>query len=169
MPIDDAATSLEIYKVAVEMADRMSARRATVNTFFLTLNTALAGFVGVVSAARRPPPHGSLPTFDAFGLVVTAIAGVTMSLTWGALIRYYRRMSGAKFAVIQSIEERLPERPYTDEWKLLYPDDVVMGRREAFWQRALRYGRHREATILEQIVPFVFIAIYIVLAVRVAR
>ncbi len=34
------AVLLEQYKLYVEMADRVSARRALANTFFLTLNTA---------------------------------------------------------------------------------------------------------------------------------
>jgi hypothetical protein len=42
MASDDTGTILELYKTAVEMADRTSARRAGANSFFLTLNTALA-------------------------------------------------------------------------------------------------------------------------------
>jgi hypothetical protein len=38
---------LEQYKVYVEMADRISARRALSNTFFLTLNTAVLTAIGV--------------------------------------------------------------------------------------------------------------------------
>ena len=30
----------ELYKLAVEMADRVSARRSLANSFFLTINTA---------------------------------------------------------------------------------------------------------------------------------
>jgi hypothetical protein len=37
---------LELYKLAVEMADRVSARRSTANAFFLTINTALLTFIG---------------------------------------------------------------------------------------------------------------------------
>src|SRR5258708_1558294 len=69
---EDTGTILELYKTAVEMADRTSARRAGANSFFLTLNTALAAVVGIVSSARKPPPNGNLPTFDAFGLILTA-------------------------------------------------------------------------------------------------
>src|SRR5450756_2223267 len=93
MASDDTGTILELYKTAVEMADRTSARRAGANSFFLTLNTALAAVVGIVSSARKPPPHGNLPTFDAFGLVMTAAAGIVLSLTWRALLRYYRRLN----------------------------------------------------------------------------
>jgi hypothetical protein len=37
---------LEQYKIYVEMADRISSRRALTNTFFLTINTAVFALVG---------------------------------------------------------------------------------------------------------------------------
>jgi hypothetical protein len=37
---------LELYQLAVEMADRVSARRGLANTFFLTVNTGLAALLG---------------------------------------------------------------------------------------------------------------------------
>lgn len=43
---DETGTLLELYKTAVEMADRVSARRAGANSFFVTLNTALARSLG---------------------------------------------------------------------------------------------------------------------------
>jgi hypothetical protein len=87
---DDTGTILDLYKTAVEMADRLSARRAGANTFFLTLNTALAAVVGIVSSARKPPPHGNVPSFDPFGLGVTAIAGIIFASVWWLLLRYYK-------------------------------------------------------------------------------
>lgn len=172
---DDTATVLELYKTAVEMADRTSARRAGANSFFLTLNTALAAVVGIVSSARKPPPHGNLPTFDAYGLVLTAIAGIVLSLTWRALLKYYRRLNGAKFDVINKLEERLPVQPYTDEWQILHPDETIGGDAPSlpFWRIVKRFERwrrdtkFREATVVEQVVPLVFVVIYLALAFRV--
>jgi hypothetical protein len=43
---------LELYKLCVEMADRVSARRATANAFFLTLNSALLAGLGLVQPAE---------------------------------------------------------------------------------------------------------------------
>jgi ABC-type Fe3+ transport system permease subunit len=83
------ATVLEIYKIAVEMADRTSARRAATNSFFLTLTTALAAVVGIVSAARSTPEQGTQPSFDPYGLFLTAIAGVVLAFVWWLLLRYY--------------------------------------------------------------------------------
>lgn len=169
MPTDETDTVLEIYKTAVEMADRTSARRAGTNSFFLTLNTALAAVVGVVSSARRPLPHGPGPTLDAFGLFVTAFAGVVLALVWWALLRYYRRLNRAKFDVINKLEERLPVQPYTDEWRILHPTEPLSGERKTTspWKRVRRRTHHREATVVEQVIPFVFMAIYLALGIRV--
>ena len=168
MADNDAGTVLDLYKTAVEMADRTSARRAGANSFFLTLNTALAAVVGIVSSARKPPPHGNLPTFDAFGLVLTALAGIVLSLTWRALLRYYRRLNGAKFDVINEIEKCLPVKPYTDEWAILHPEPPAGEKPPGKWTRWWRKKvQHREATVVEQVVPLVFVVIYLALAIRV--
>lgn len=167
MAADDTDTVLELYKTAVEMADRTSARRVGANSFFLTLNTALAAVVGIVSSARKPPPHGNLPTFDAYGVVLTAIAGIVLSLTWRALLRYYRRLNGAKFDVINEMEKRLPVKPYTDEWAILHPLPKA-GETPTKWTRWWRKKvKHREATVVEQVVPLVFVMMYLALAIRV--
>ena len=152
------------------MADRVSARRAGANTFFLSVNTALAAIVGIESSARKPPPHGSLPSFDAFGLVATAIAGIVLSWVWWMLLRYYRRLNGAKWDVINKLEKALPAQPFTDEWAILHPNEPTSKEEIAklSWGQRLRVrSKHREATVVEQYVPFVFMAIYIVLGVRV--
>ena len=171
---EDTAALVELYKLAVEMADRVSSRRAGANTFFLTLNTALAALVGIVSSARKPPPLGNRPSFDAFGLVLTAIAGIVLALVWRALLRYYRRLNAAKFDVINKLEEHLPAQPYADEWTILHPDEHGEPDKGIQWWRVVRRLRrwrtktkHREATVVEQVVPLVFVAIYMALAVRV--
>lgn len=168
MADDHAATVLEIYKVAVEMADRTSARRAATNSFFLTLNTALAAVVGIVSAARSTPQQGMPPAFDPYGLFLTAIAGVVLAIVWWLLLRYYRRLNSAKFQVINKIEEQLPARPYTDEWSILRPTRAAPGEKRSKWSRWWhREVQHREATVVEQVIPFVFMAIYLALGIRV--
>ena len=42
---------LEIYKLYVEMADRISSRRQAANSFFLTINSAIVALVGYVNLA----------------------------------------------------------------------------------------------------------------------
>ncbi len=170
MANDNTGTILELYKTAVEMADRVSARRAGANTFFLTVNTALATIVGIVSSVRKPLPHTNFPTFDAFGLVATAIAGIVLSFVWWMLLRYYRRLNSAKWDIINKLEKLLPAQPFTDEWKILHPDELTSTESVAnlpWWKRVKVRSKHREATVVEQVIPFVFMGIYIALAFRV--
>lgn len=150
------------------MADRTSARRAGTNSFFLTVNTALAAVVGIVSSARRPAAQGSVPSFDALGLFITAVAGIVLAFAWWMLLRYYRRLNGAKFQVINKMEERLPAKPYTDEWAILRPAPVTANESAQKWTRWWRRKvTHREATVVEQVIPFVFMGIYLILGLRV--
>jgi hypothetical protein len=167
---DDQGALLELYKTAIEMADRTTARRAGANSFFLTLNTVLVTVVGIVSAMRTSPPRGNLPSFDAFGVFVTAFAGVVLALIWWLLLRYYRRLNGAKFDVINKLEKRLPAKPFTDEWTILHPGERIEdepGDAKPWWRRWRRSVEHREASLVEQVVPFVFMSIYLTLGIGV--
>jgi hypothetical protein len=175
MPGEDSDATLDIYKLAVAMADAVSSRRAGANTFFLTLNTTLAAVVGVVSAARKPSLKGAtVPSFDGPGLVLTAVAGIVLALVWWMLLKYYRRLNAAKFTVITRLESDLPVKPYTEEWAILRPNESGdQGGKVGWWHIVKQWGRwrgktkHREATVVEQVVPLVFVAIYVALAVRI--
>ena len=109
---EDKSAVLEQYKLYVEMADRISARRALANTFFLTLNTAVATAAGVF---WNKPPDAS-----AFLLAVPWLALVGQCLAWFWILRSYRQLNTAKYAVIGAMEERLPASPYwRAEWAAL--------------------------------------------------
>jgi hypothetical protein len=106
------AAVLEQYKLYVEMADRISGRRALANTFFLTLNSAIFTVIGIF---WKDQPHAS-PWLLAFPLVVL----IGQTLAWFWLVRSYRQLNGAKYAVVGALEERLPASPYwRAEWKAL--------------------------------------------------
>lgn len=106
------ATLLEQYKLYVEMADRISARRGVANTFFLTLNTAVATAVGVF---WQRPPHTS-----AWVAVAPLAALLCQCLAWFWTLRSYRQLNGAKYAVVGALERRLPAAPYwSGEWTAL--------------------------------------------------
>lgn len=103
---------LEQYKIYVEMADRISARRGMTNTYFLTLNTAIFTGVGVF---WQHPPTGS-PVL----LTVPCVVLLIQCFAWFWLLRSYRQLNTAKYAVIGAFEERLPASPYWNaEWAAL--------------------------------------------------
>ena len=125
---------LELYKLAVEMADRVSSRRTTANTFFLTANTALSAFI-----STGPP--------DLLWLV--SLGGMALCVTWWVLLKSYRDLNEAKFRVIISMEQNLQARIFGDEWKQLKEDRP----------KGLR-GWYAEFNIVERFVPLVFIVLY---------
>jgi hypothetical protein len=139
---------LDIYKLAVEMADRISARRAVANAFFLTVNTTLVAVVGL--STTRPD--------STLRFAAVCAAGVAVSVCWWLLLRVYRRLNTAKFTVINKIEaEHLPVKPYTDEWAELGGGNGSTCRRGRL-TRTLR-----ELGDVERIVPIVFGLLYVVL------
>jgi hypothetical protein len=126
----DAQQYLELYKLAVEMAGRVSARRATANAFFLTVNTALLAFVG--------SGPGGAPW-------LVCLAGIALSGTWWVLLKSYRDLNAAKFGVITEMENNLRAKVFDDEWKRL---------KEKHAEGWL--GRYAELGIVERLVPLLF-------------
>jgi hypothetical protein len=141
-------TRLELYKLAVEMADRVSARRALANTFFLTANTGVAALLGGTS------PRWYLPA-----------AGIALAIAWWGLLQSYRALNRAKFEVINAIEPDLPVQLFTDEWRHLKNRDGSSAGSSPVLKRLAGY---RELGTIERIVPLVFIAIYVADLVRLA-
>ena len=103
---------LEQYKTYVEMADRISGRRGLTNTFFLSLNTVIITTVGIF---WQHPPEVSRSLLTVPWLVLLG-----QCLAWFWLLRSYRQLNTAKYAVIGTLEERLPASPYWGgEWAAL--------------------------------------------------
>ncbi|QTJ68017.1 hypothetical protein HYG77_22165 [Rhodococcus sp. ZPP] len=100
---------LDQYRIYVEMADRVSARRGLTNSFFLSLNT---GIFALVAA------FGKIPLLDrTWWLVIPLIAVLGQCFAWFYLVRSYRLLNSAKYQVVGALEERLPASPFwRAEW-----------------------------------------------------
>jgi hypothetical protein len=108
-PSDYDATLLEQYKLYVEMADRVSQRRALANTFFLSLNTAVLTLAGAVWTSNPPG--------QPWWLLIPLFALLGECFAWYYVVRSYRLLNSAKFEVVGAMEERLPASPYwRAEW-----------------------------------------------------
>jgi hypothetical protein len=127
---------LEIYKLLVEMADRVSQRRQAANSFYLSVNTLLVGgaaYLGTLQPSAR-------------NVIVISIAGIAICALWMMNIISYKTLNDAKFGVINDMELKLAEQPFHAEWTLLDPDQDG--------------NRHRPFHKVEGIVPWIFIAVY---------
>jgi hypothetical protein len=128
---------LDLYKLTVELADRVTSRRGTASSFFLAINSALAAFAG--SRPRHP------------SWVVRA-AGLLLAAAWWLLLRSYRDLNSAKFSVIREMETCLPVQPFDAEWKYLKKDALP------WWK-----GRYAEQGTVERVVPLVFGALQLMI------
>lgn len=102
--------SLEIYKLYLEMADRISERREKANSFFLTINAALVAVLAKNPFSANPQKVEAIEA-------LTPIAACLLCYLWYRIIRSYRDLNSAKFRVVHEIERQLPLRPYDAEWE----------------------------------------------------
>lgn len=143
----EQAVILEQYKVYVEMADWISARRSLTNTFFLTLNTAIFAAIGTL--LRDPHVVAAwLLVFPLLALLVQCFAwffpGPVLSTAQFGQI-HGRRRAGGTVARLPILERRMESaRDGKDKAK--------------YWP----------LTHLEQWIPVLFAATYIATFIAVA-
>ncbi|MGP4027423.1 RipA family octameric membrane protein [Actinomadura sp. 3N407] len=142
-PSDPHPSLLDLYKLAVEMADRVSARRGLSNSFFLTVQTSFVAATGITGNSIAK----SLWTSLVFGL-----AGITLTAAWWVQLRSYRQLNNAKFAVINAIEKQLPAQIFTDEWAVLQKA-----------AKGPRRSRYAELGFSERMVPLIFLMLNLLL------
>lgn len=132
----DRVERLELYKLMVEMADRVSQRRQAANSYYLSINALLVSGSAYLST--------NSPLLKSIGLI--SVAGILVCIYWHRSITSYKTLNTAKFSVINNIELSLVIRPFTDEWAKLDPDGD--GR------------KHKSFYETERFVPRVFMGIY---------
>jgi hypothetical protein len=146
---------LELYQLAVEMADRVSARRATANSFFFSVQAGLAVALGAFALNTGTVDS---PSPDRFVLTLAALAGVLIAASWWLLLRSYRDLNSAKFQVIGKIEQdNMCIQLFNQEWQHLKNDPVKRWR-----------PRYAEQGQVERVVPLIFLILYVTLAIYVA-
>ena len=143
---DDPTSRMELYRLYLATAEKVSDRRAAANTWMLSVNSAIVGFYGYLAAGKTPlgePGRG-------IWLLAIPAAGILVCLAWAALLASYSKLNGAKFKVLQEIEEGLP-----------FP----VFRRE---QEVYRAAGRRSLSSVERLVPWCFAGLYGVLLVAAA-
>ncbi len=132
----DVSYTFEQYKLYVQMADNVSARRATTNSFFLTANSFL--FVAMGALFGNSQLFIFVPTI--------LIVGISFCVGWVLLIQYYKGLNSCKYRVINAVEARLPVQGFLTEWKL--------------WKAQDTKQKHRRLTNIEIWIPVSLIILY---------
>lgn len=132
--------TLELYKLAVEMADRVSARRGAANQFYLSLETLILGTPLVAQyLGRTTLVHPER-------LTALSAAGILVAVVWWLQLRSYRDLNSAKFKVINDMEVRhFDDKVFLSEWQELKKDPVSK------WRK-----RYAELGTVERFVPWLF-------------
>ena len=109
----DRDALLAQYQVFVQTSEALVSRRQGVNTFFLSVNSAILAVVGLLLR------DGESADLESFMIVGLGFVGVALCKVWRRLIKSFGQLNTAKFDVILAIEKRLPARMFAAEWKPL--------------------------------------------------
>ena len=123
-------TVLEQWKTCVEMANNNTEKRTNTNNIFITINAAL---LAVVSFSLD------------YKSIILALVGVAVCVVWLNSIESYKKLSSAKYHIINEIELQLPLKPFTYEWEVLKKEKKYLG-----------------LTKIEKVLPWLFIFLYVI-------
>jgi hypothetical protein len=133
---------LEQYRMYLHIFNSTSDRRNKVNEFFLGLNTAIIGAIGFLETKNLTGRNSIILIFAPF-------VGIGICYCWYQMILSYRKLNKAKFAVIHSIEEKLPLSLFKTEWELLGKGDDPK--------------KYVKLSSIEKKIPVIFIILYILI------
>jgi hypothetical protein len=132
------------YQLYVEGMEKISDRRQNANNYFITINTVLISFIGLLFQVK---------IFEHIAWIKSLIAviGIIICAIFWFLLRSYKQLNTGKFKVIHEIENKLPLALYDFEWKML--DE---GKKQSIYF---------PFSHIEMIIPWVFSFVYVVLGV----
>jgi hypothetical protein len=133
LPADERMIAVDQYRLYLDLTDRLSQRRQTASSFFVSVTTAVVAILGYDKSTRTQ--------------ILVSVAGLILCVFWWRIIKSYRDLNRARFAVIYAMEKLLPLKPYTAEW-----DYVGRGRSEGFYKPVSR---------VEGYVPLLFFALFL--------
>lgn len=128
---------LEQYKLYVQSADNVSARRIASSNYLLTINTAIIALYGVIASTWG---------HSAFVMLIPVV-GIGVSALWWLIIVLHSDLNEIKFeVVIPELEQHLPAALYQYEWQMI----------------KRRKGKlYNPVTSIESRIPFAFILLHI--------
>ena len=132
---------LEQYKLYVQSADNVSARRVASSRYLLTLNAALVALFGVQSANFG----------QGYWTLLIPVMGIVVSLLCYLIIKSHADLNRVKFDVIHELEQHLPAAIYRYEWNLAEEGQSTMYRavtKIGRWITILFAGLHLVLTVM---------------------
>lgn len=103
---------LDQYKLCVEMADRISARRMLTNNMYMLVVSAVASAYALVPEKMKDSPTAAPLQ------VVLAVCAFVGAFIWLRALLYYFNLNKAKYEVIHEMEAELPMDAMKREFEL---------------------------------------------------
>lgn len=133
---------LEQYKLCVQSAENVSARRVASNRYLLAINAALVALYGLQSTGFG----------QTYWALLIPVMGIPVCLLWYLIIKSHADLNGIKFDVIHELEDHLPAAMFKYEWYL-----AEEGRGKTY----------RAVTTIEKWVPVLFALLHVILAIMI--
>ncbi len=137
---------LEQYIMYQQTSEELIARRQNVNSFYLTVNSALVTLVGLILSVVDFPANMIVILF-------MSVIGIILDISWVNLLDAYGILNSAKMKVINLLEEQLPIILYDVEWQIM--------------SDKLNNKKYVSFTDSEKRIPKIFTVIYITIIVLV--
>ena len=131
---------LEQYKLYVQSAENVSARRVASSRYLLTLNAALVALYGFQYVGFG----------ESYWALAVPVIGLPVSVLWFLIIKSHADLNRVKFQVIHEIECHLPAALYRYEWQL-----AEDGRGKSY----------RAVTKIERWIPILFAVLHVILGI----
>ena len=120
-------------------AEKVSDRRAQANACMLSVNSAIVALYRYLQSDKLAVPTGQKTIW----VWAIPVAGALVCVAWNALLTSYRKLNGAKFAVLQEIEADLPFQPFKRELE------------------AYKLGHRCSLSLVETAIPGCFVLLYL--------
>lgn len=141
----DKAMLFEQYKLFLKTSEDLVARRQNVNSFYISVNSALVALFAAGMAL-------SIDLYYKIALgAIFVMVGLVLSASWIKTLTSYGNLNASKMTIIRSIERQLPASLYDAEWQAL-SDKLNKSKYISFTQNEAR-------------IPMIFIGIYSAVAV----
>ena len=103
----------EQYKLFLQTSETLVARRQSVSSFYITVNTALFTLTTAILALTDNL------LWKMFCTLVFSVVGIIMCVSWIRLLRSYGNLNASKLRIISIIEKKLPASLFDAEWRAL--------------------------------------------------
>lgn len=104
---------LEQYKLFLQTSEDLVNRRQNVNSFYISLSSALVAILGVLFALDFGHKGKLIVGF------VFCVIGIILSISWSKTLSCYGNLNSSKMKIISSIEKQLPLSLFDAEWAAL--------------------------------------------------